>query len=102
MSHRLAGTVAPLILMISMVKTSTEPPPILGGLPLSPYPSSDGMYISHLSPSTMSCIASVQPLITWFGANVVGEPRLYDESNSVHSDSSIPMAPSVKLGVVPA
>merc|ERR1719198_1471826 len=78
----MAGVVPPLILMISIWNTSTSPPLILGGLPLSPYPSSDGMYISHLSPSTMSCIASVQPLITWFGANVVGEPRAYDESNS--------------------
>ena len=45
------------------------------------------MYISHLSPCTMSCIASVQPLITWFGANVVGWPRLYEESNSVPSSN---------------
>ena len=28
------------------------------------YANSDGMVISHLSPSTISCIASVQPLIT--------------------------------------
>ena len=27
-------------------------------------------------------MASVQPLITWFGANFVGSPRLYEESNS--------------------
>ena len=32
-------------------------------------------YISHLSPSTMSCMASVQPAMTWFGAKVVGDPR---------------------------
>lgn len=43
----------------------------------------DPSYIFHLSPSTMYCIASVQPLMTWFGANVVGLPRLYEESNSV-------------------
>ena len=73
--------------MISIVKTSTSPPPIFGGLPLSPYPSSDGIYISHLSPSTISCMASVQPLMTWLGANVVGLPRSYDESNTVPSVS---------------
>ena len=38
------------------------------------------VYISHLSPSTMSCIASVHPLITWLGANDVGEPRAYELS----------------------
>ena len=43
------------------------------------------MVNSHLSPSRMSCMASVQPLITWLGANVVGWPREYDESNSLPS-----------------
>ena len=33
----------PLIVMISIVKTRTEPPGILGGEPRSPYASSDGM-----------------------------------------------------------
>eukprot|EP00964_Phaeocystis_antarctica_P064552 scaffold38839_cov64-Phaeocystis_antarctica.AAC.5 len=60
---------------------------ILGGLPLAPYASPNGMYISHLSPCTMSCIASVQPEITWLGANVLGVPRLYELSNSVPSSS---------------
>lgn len=41
----------------------------------------------HLSPSRMSCMASVQPRITWLGANVVGEPRAIDESNTVPSMS---------------
>merc|ERR1719263_2305624 len=81
MSHLLAGFVFPLIFTISIRKINTSPPLILPPCPPSPYPSSDGMYISHLSPSTMSCIASVQPLMTWFGAKVVGSPRLYDESN---------------------
>jgi hypothetical protein len=49
---------------------------ILGGLPLAPYASCHGMVISHLSPTTISCIASVQPLMTWFGAKVDGAPRL--------------------------
>merc|ERR1719163_2430569 len=80
-SQRAAGFLPPWISRISIVNTSTSPPPILGGEPLSPYPSSEGMYISHLSPSTMSCMASVQPLMTWFGAKDVGEPRSYDESN---------------------
>ena len=40
-----------------------------------------------LSPTTMSCIASVQPLMTWFGAKVLGRPREYDESNSEPSSS---------------
>ena len=35
---------------------------------------------TDLSPSTMSCIASVQPPMTWFGANDVGSLRAYDES----------------------
>ena len=35
----------------------------------------------------MSCIASVQPLITWFGAKSVGSPRPYELSNSVPSIS---------------
>lgn len=39
-----------------------------------PYASSDGMKSSHLSPSFMSCMASVQPLMTWFGAKVAGRP----------------------------
>merc|ERR1712205_288727 len=86
-----ASTLPPLILIISMRKIKAEPPGILGGLPLSPYARSDGMYISHLSPSTISCMASVHPLITWLGANVAGAPRSYDESNlgpSVpHSDT---------------
>ena len=38
------------------------------------------MYSSHLSPSTISCIASVQPLMTCVGAKEFGEPRAYDES----------------------
>ena len=29
-----------------------------------------GIYSSHLSPSTIICIASVQPRITWLGANL--------------------------------
>ena len=33
-----------------------------------------------MSPSTISCIASVHALITWLGAKEVGEPRAYDES----------------------
>ena len=41
------GLVAPWILMISMVKTSTP-----ATRPLSPYARLDGMYISHLSPAT--------------------------------------------------
>merc|ERR1719321_866873 len=100
-SHRLAGFLPPLILRISMVKTSTSPPPIFGGDPRSPYPSSDGMYISHLSPSTINCIASVQPPITWLGAKVVGEPRLYPESKSFHSllRAAVSSAVSGALGV---
>ena len=47
-----------------------------------PYANSLGMTSSHLSPSRIICIASVQPLMTWFGANFVGWPRLYEESNS--------------------
>ena len=43
------------------------------------------MYSSSLSPSTISCIASVQPLMTWLGRNVLGAPRLYELSNSVPS-----------------
>ena len=43
-----------------------------GGEPLAPYAKSLGMYISHLSPSTISCMASVQPLMTWLGAKEVG------------------------------
>jgi len=81
------GVVSPLILQISMMKISVAAGGILGGRPLGPYASSIGMYISHLSPTTMSCIASVQPLITWFGANVVGAPREYEESNSLPSSS---------------
>merc|ERR1719197_1442114 len=87
-SHLSAGFLLPLIFTISIRKTSTSPPLILPPWPPSPYPSSEGMYISHLSPSTINCMASVQPLITWFGAKVVVLPRLYDESNSAHSDSS--------------
>ena len=33
------------------------------------------VHTCHLSPSHISCSASVQPLITWFGAKEVGEPR---------------------------
>mmetsp|Transcript_59871 Transcript_59871/g.133433 ORF Transcript_59871/g.133433 Transcript_59871/m.133433 type:complete len:240 (-) Transcript_59871:253-972(-) len=58
------ATLSPLILMISMMKISVAPPGILGGFPLGPYAISMGMYISHLSPTTMSCMASVQPLMT--------------------------------------
>ena len=60
---------------IPTTKIRASPPLIFGGEPRSPYPKSEGIYISHLSPSTMSCIASVQPLITWLGANAVGAPR---------------------------
>lgn len=45
-------------------------------VPRSPYPNSEGMYSSHLAPSFISCIASVQPLMTWFGDNDSGCPRL--------------------------
>jgi len=55
---------------------------ICGPIDLSPYASSEGITNSHLSPSDINCMASVQPLITWFGANFVGSPRLYEESNS--------------------
>mmetsp|Transcript_119739 Transcript_119739/g.334228 ORF Transcript_119739/g.334228 Transcript_119739/m.334228 type:complete len:278 (-) Transcript_119739:309-1142(-) len=58
------GTVSPFIFTISMMKTSVAFGGIFGGFPLGPYASSIGMYISHLSPSTMSCMASVQPLMT--------------------------------------
>merc|ERR1719191_1732111 len=61
----------PLIFMSSIWKTRAALPGILPPAPRSPYASSDGMYISHLSPSTISCMASVQPLITCFGAKVV-------------------------------
>ena len=74
---------------ISMVNTSASPglmDPL--GEPLPPYPSSAGTYSSHLSPSFISCIASVQPLITCRGANVDGFPRRYEESNSVPSMSA--------------
>eukprot|EP00971_Amphidinium_carterae_P013040 257077-Amphidinium_carterae.1 len=36
--------------------------------------------------------ASVQPFMTWFGAKLVGFPRLYEESNSIHCDSSFGVA----------
>ena len=55
---------------------------ICGPIDLSPYASSEGITNSHLSPSDINCMASVQPLITWFGANFVGSLRLYEESNS--------------------
>eukprot|EP00966_Prymnesium_polylepis_P037447 869368-Prymnesium_polylepis.1 len=38
--------------------------------------SSEGMNSCHLSPCRISCIASVQPAMTWLGAKVAGWPRL--------------------------
>ena len=38
-------------------------------------------YSSHLSPSTINCIASVHPAMTPLGAKFAGEPRSKDESN---------------------
>ena len=63
-------------------KTSTESGLMSGVGDERPYANSLGMTSSHLSPSRIICIASVQPLMTWFGANFVGWPRLYEESNS--------------------
>ena len=40
-----------------------------------------GIYSSHLSPSTIICMASVHPRITWLGANLAGWPRSYELSN---------------------
>ena len=76
---------APLTLINSNVKINTSPPLMNWPRSLSPYPSSEGMYNSHLSPSFINCMASVHPLMTWLGANVLGLPRLMDESNSVPS-----------------
>ena len=73
-----------------MVNTSASPgfmDPL--GEPLPPYPSSAGTYSSHLSPSFISCIASVQPLITWLGANVVGlDVRLESGASFLTSEGS--------------
>ena len=71
----------------SSSNTSALPPGILGGEPRAPYASSDGIVSSHLSPSRMSCIASVHPLMTWFGANVAGRPRRTLESKTLPSGS---------------
>lgn len=35
-----------------------------------------GTHNSHLAPSFINCIASVQPLMTWLGASERGSPRL--------------------------
>mmetsp|Transcript_6006 Transcript_6006/g.17573 ORF Transcript_6006/g.17573 Transcript_6006/m.17573 type:complete len:240 (-) Transcript_6006:217-936(-) len=69
----------------SRSKISTSSAPILPPAPRDPYASSLGMYSSQRSPARISCSASVHPLMTWDGANVVGEPRLRDESNTVPS-----------------
>ena len=44
-------------------------------------------WLISTQPSTMSCMASVQPLITWLGAKDVGEPRSYELSKTVPSMS---------------
>merc|ERR1712039_140220 len=75
----------PLIFSNLITKTRVAPPGICPPAPRSPYALSDGMYISHMSPSTICCIASVHPLITWFGANAVVEPRSNELSNCLPS-----------------
>mmetsp|Transcript_173 Transcript_173/g.593 ORF Transcript_173/g.593 Transcript_173/m.593 type:complete len:208 (-) Transcript_173:449-1072(-) len=80
------STLSPKISSSSIVKTSVSPPKILAlGRPASPYARWEGMNSSHRSPSTMSCSASAQPLITSVGANIAGAPRSNDESNLLPS-----------------
>mmetsp|Transcript_20686 Transcript_20686/g.61053 ORF Transcript_20686/g.61053 Transcript_20686/m.61053 type:complete len:232 (-) Transcript_20686:187-882(-) len=73
----------------SRSKISTSSAPILPPAPRDPYASSLGMYSSQRSPARISCSASVHPLMTWDGANVVVcGPQANvgrDESNTVPS-----------------
>ena len=66
------------------------------------------MYVSHLSPSTINSVASVQPLVTWSGANDVGDIsgvavwcgiHCIDEPLTVEVKSYANLATGVRVGL---
>lgn len=69
--------------MTSMSKTRSP-----AGAPprgVSPYAIADGIQTRRFSPATMSCTASVQPLITSETPKVIGSPRATELSNMIPS-----------------
>ena len=72
-AHNSAET--PWQLSISIVKTRTEVAGISEPIARPPYAISGGQTSSHLLPTFIFCMASVQAAMTCRGAKVVGWPR---------------------------
>ena len=58
----------------STSKISVAPPGMVGGLPLSPYATSEGQVSLAFSPTFIFCRPSVQHLMTPASGNVAGSP----------------------------